>query len=101
MSKQHLRSGVIFLVLALFPTSGWSQSLRGSLSGIVKDPSGATVPNVALTLKNVSTSFQSTASTAGDGLFSFPNLPAGNYELKAGSHRGRYRCYSVFQRYPW
>ena len=45
MSKQHLRSGVIFLVLALFPTSGWSQSLRGSLSGIVKDPSGATVPH--------------------------------------------------------
>lgn len=85
MCNKHLRRWVVLVVLALLPAAGWSQSLRGSLSGIVKDPSGATVPNVKLTLTNVDTDFQAAVSTAADGLFSFPNLPAGNYELKAAA----------------
>ncbi len=85
MSVKHPRIWVTFSMLCLFPAAIWAQSLRGSLSGVVKDPSGATVPNVRLTLKNVDTDFQSSATTAADGLFSFPNLPAGNYELKAAA----------------
>lgn len=85
MSVKLPRIWVTFLVLALLPVASWAQSLRGSLSGIVKDPSGASVPNVTLTLRNVDTDFVSNVTTTPDGLFSFPNLPAGNYELKANA----------------
>jgi len=83
MSVKYFKVSALVLVLALMTVAGWAQSLRGSLSGTVADPSGAMMPNVSLTLTNIDTGFTATATTGPDGLYSFPNLQAGNYELKA------------------
>lgn len=83
MSVKYFKVSALVLVLALMTVAGWAQSLRGSLSGTVADPSGAMMPNVGLTLTNIDTGFTATATTGPDGLYSFPNLQAGNYELKA------------------
>src|SRR4030095_4315503 len=83
MSMQLLRSGVVLLVLAFLSTSGWGQSFNASISGTVTDQTGATVPDVDLTLRAVSTGAVAKATTGQDGLFAFPTLPRGSYALKA------------------
>ena len=85
MAMQHLRSGVVLLVLALLSTSGWGQSFNASISGTVTDPTGASVPDVDLTLTAVATGAVAKATTGPDGLFAFPNLQRGAYELKAAA----------------
>ena len=63
----------------------------GSVDGIVKDPSGALLTGVKITLKNVDTEIvRSTVSTE-EGYFFFPLVPPGNYEVeaeKAGFKKG-------------
>ena len=53
----------------------------GSISGTVKDPSGAVLPGVALTLKNTSLGTPYKTTSDANGYYSFPNLPVGAYDL--------------------
>jgi hypothetical protein len=69
---------LVFLLLA--SQSLWAAT-GGSISGVVADPSGAVVPEAKLRL--VDTAQQTTYQTVSDkqGLYSFPNLPVGHYDL--------------------
>jgi len=69
----------------LLPTLGWAQSMNASIGGTVMDPTGAAVPNVQLSLTAVATGAVSRTTSGPDGLYSFPNLPPGVYELKASA----------------
>jgi hypothetical protein len=57
----------------------------GSISGTVKDASGAVVPSVKLLLTSTGTNAQVTATTNPSGEFQFLNLPPTTYELVAES----------------
>jgi Carboxypeptidase regulatory-like domain/TonB-dependent Receptor Plug Domain len=57
----------------------WGQGLTGTISGIVKDPTGAVVPNAAVTAKNAGTNAEATARTDAEGYYRIANLPPGNY----------------------
>ena len=56
------------------------QSLS-SLSGAVTDPSGAVVPNAALTLLNAANGAKRAATSDSAGNYSFPQLTPGTYTL--------------------
>ena len=56
---------------------------QGSIEGIVTDRSGAVVTGVELKARNQDTSATVTANTNEDGLFRFPVLALGMYELTA------------------
>ena len=56
---------------------------EGSIEGIVTDPSGAVIPGVALRVTNLSTLATFSTTTNELGLFRFPVLPVGSYELVA------------------
>ena len=71
--------------LLLVPTGLQAQSFNSSLSGTVSDPTAAVVPGATLTLTAVGTGKVSTVKTGSDGLYSFTNLQAGNYELKVSA----------------
>lgn len=71
------------LFLCLTATVGWSQGTRASISGAVQDPSGAAIPGAQLSLRSLSTTAVVKTTTSSDGLFGFPNLVAGVYELSA------------------
>src|SRR5438034_572011 len=71
------------VLIALLPASNWAQSLNATLTGTVTDPSGAVIAGVELTLTSVATGTVRQSTTDAAGLYSFPNLLPGIYELKA------------------
>ncbi|MFN7651176.1 MAG: carboxypeptidase regulatory-like domain-containing protein [Acidobacteriota bacterium] len=72
------------LVLAcLLLTASLSAQTFGSLTGDVKDASGAVVAGAAITVRNTSTNGVRNATTNEDGVYSIPALVPGLYEVKA------------------
>ncbi len=78
------RSSLWFLtlVLALSEVFCWSPQLfgqaavSGTVSGTVKDSSGAVIPGADVTLTEIATGTAKTTKTDSSGNFSFPNLAA-------------------------
>src|SRR5712692_4099834 len=58
-------------------------SPAGSLTGFAKDPSGAFVPGVKITLTSTATNARLTATTDDSGAYQFPQLPPATYSLAA------------------
>ena len=56
------------VLAAILPVAGWSQSFNATISGSVSDPSGASVPDVELTLTAVATGAVAAVVAEGDGL---------------------------------
>ncbi|HEX8284080.1 MAG TPA: carboxypeptidase-like regulatory domain-containing protein [Pyrinomonadaceae bacterium] len=56
-----------------------------SLKGVVLDPNGAFVANVSVTLTDAKTKRKFTAVTSSEGAFELAALPAGVYQVEAGS----------------
>ncbi len=59
------------------------QSSSGTLTGRITDPSQASLPNVALKLKQAQTGVVLTATTTTSGEYTFPLLASGTYQLEA------------------
>jgi hypothetical protein len=53
----------------------------GSISGILKDPSGGVIPGARLTLTNTALKAEFKAASDAQGFYSFPALPVGHYDL--------------------
>src|ERR1700678_759955 len=58
-----------------------AQSDRGSVSGIVTDPSGAEITGAKVTVTNTAMGTQNTTVTTGVGQYTVPELPAGTYAV--------------------
>ncbi|MGB8989561.1 MAG: TonB-dependent receptor, partial [Candidatus Sulfotelmatobacter sp.] len=54
---------------------------NGSLSGTLRDPSGAVVPGATVQLINIALRSQFKTTSDGRGFYVFPALPVGRYEL--------------------
>lgn len=84
MTVQRLRSSALFMALLLCPAATHAQSVNGAITGVVKDPSGAVLVNVALTLRNIATDQTVAASVSGDsGEYAFRNIPPAKYAVDA------------------
>jgi hypothetical protein len=57
----------------------------GRICGTVADPSGAVIPGAAFTLINTVQETVYRAASDGQGLYTFPDLPVGRYELTASA----------------
>ncbi len=68
---------LLLFIFAVVP----AQEFRGSIKGKVTDPNGAVVPGATVTIKNVETNVQGSATTNDDGSFDFPLLLPGKYTL--------------------
>jgi len=55
----------------------------GTISGEVKDSTGAIVPGVTVTVINKDTNATRTTSSNAVGLYEFPALPPGPYSVKS------------------
>ena len=73
-----------FFAVALFLLAaiGNAQiSGTGSIQGTVADSTGASVPNALVTITNTATQVKRTINSGRDGLFSFPNIDIGTYDM--------------------
>jgi hypothetical protein len=79
-----IRRSLIRLVLvALAVTAALTgQSFYGTVSGTVRDPSGAVLPSGTAVLINEATNDQRTQTTSSAGTFTFALVPPGSYRLE-------------------
>src|SRR5438046_2013925 len=66
-------------LLALASTA--DAQVGGSLTGTVKDSTGAVVPGVSVTAANPALGTEFNVLTDGQGLYAFPKLPVGRYDV--------------------
>ncbi len=74
----------VLVVSLLTPLGASAQTVNGAIIGVVKDTSGAIVPDVAVTLRNVARDeMVGTTVTDAEGNYAFRNLPPATYEVQA------------------
>ena len=86
------KRGYLFFVTAVLGgLSGTNlllgQTGNGSVVGRITDPSGATIAGAEVTLKDVGTSVTRKTTTNDAGLYTFPTVPSGTYDLTV-THSG-------------
>ena len=62
-----------------------AQVVGATLTGTVTDSSGAVIPNVQVSINDISTNVVRTVSTNAAGLYIAPNLQPGSYEVKVAA----------------
>jgi hypothetical protein len=72
--------GSTFALLACLPLA-LCQSVTGSITGQVADPTGAVVSGAHVTAHNLETGVDTSATTNSTGLFRIDSLPIGNYQV--------------------
>jgi hypothetical protein len=77
-----VKFAIITLALFLFfglPVN--AQEAGGSIGGTVTGESGAAMPNVSVSVKEVGTGLSRAATTNAAGVYNVPDLPPGNFEM--------------------
>jgi hypothetical protein len=75
------RSVFILTILILSLTEAFGQGLTGTVSGVVKDPTGSAVPGASVTLTNVRTGGTREIQSDANGAFVFTQLLPGTFRL--------------------
>jgi hypothetical protein len=71
-----------FFLFFLLVHSIAAQSPTGTVSGIVTDPTGATIADADVLVVNDATRVQFSAKSNGEGIYVVPNLPPGSYRIQ-------------------
>lgn len=71
----------LFLLLVL-TTFAFGQAESGQISGTVTDPSGAVLPGITVTVKNVDRGLTRASTTTPNGSYIVTGLPPGNYDVE-------------------
>ena len=85
ISRKLLPNKATLLTVLCFVTLSFTslaQSTFGTITGTVTDPSGAVLPNAAVTLTNKSTQAIRTVTTNGEGTYLAINLDPGIYRIE-------------------
>ena len=72
---------VVTVLLTIGMPTNLLAAANGSLSGTVKDSTGAVISGATVTLVNSALRSQFTAITNAAGFYSLPALPVGHYDL--------------------
>jgi hypothetical protein len=73
----------LILASAWLAVDARAQRIKSTLSGVVTDPSGGSIPGAEVVLTNEGTNASATFVTTDTGAFTFPFLDPGTYTLKA------------------
>ncbi|MBV8672168.1 MAG: carboxypeptidase regulatory-like domain-containing protein [Acidobacteriaceae bacterium] len=81
MKHKGYRIPLLSLILVLACVAGYAQS-NSTITGTVVDKQAAAVAGAELTLTNPATGVSVTTTSNGSGVFTFPGLNVGTYDLK-------------------
>jgi Carboxypeptidase regulatory-like domain/TonB dependent receptor len=84
--RMRSKASLLLSLSAVLLGTVWA-GVGGSISGTVKDSSGAAIAQASVTLANAGTGAQQSITADGHGNYTFPVLPVGNYVLEI-SHPG-------------
>src|SRR3977135_2191254 len=73
---------VIWAISLLGTSQGYAQVSGATLTGTVKDSSGAFIPSAQVAITDVATGVTRGVSPGSSGLYTAPNLLPGNYEIR-------------------
>ena len=79
LNCRHL--SLMFIALCCVAVTGFAQSDRGSITGIVTDSTGAGITGAKVTVTNNARGTQNSTVTTGAGNYSIPELAAGEYSV--------------------
>src|SRR6266446_2189283 len=79
MSKRSFLCVLCMVVLSVLPAVAQTQA---GISGVIHDPSGAGIPGVTVTVTNPATNFVRSAISNEAGVYNFPVLQPGRYNIK-------------------
>jgi Carboxypeptidase regulatory-like domain len=74
--------GIALMIAGSLSRPAFAQAPVGTISGVVADESGAVIPNATVKIRNKATDAERDLTSAADGSFSAPALPAGIYEVR-------------------
>ena len=97
MSKYFKCISVVLSVVFCFSAITFGQETTGGISGTVKDPNGAVVPNATVTVKSTGTTagFSRTLTSNEEGYFQVSNVLPGTYTVTAVGSGFKERTTSV------
>lgn len=87
MNKNLIVKTILVACLSMLIGAGQiiAQAGTGGIAVTVTDAAGAAVPNATVTLINNATNQTQTATTSGDGLYTFVTLQPGSYKVKTAA----------------
>src|SRR5262249_51706470 len=84
-TRMSLRRALLCLAIFIMSAiTAIGQLTTGTITGTVRDQSGAAIPGANITLKNTDTGLSRSTLTNETGKYEALSLPAGNYEVSAG-----------------
>jgi hypothetical protein len=83
--KLLFKTAWLLMTVALVIAPVWGQVNTGTISGTVRDASGAAVAGATVTVRNTATSAERTATSGDSGQYTIPGLAPGIYDLTVTS----------------
>src|SRR5437867_8242584 len=82
MKRPSLRTTMLLMLFSCAtPAALMAQASTGSMSGTVTDPNGAAVPAAKVIASSAASGIKVETLTSDAGLYVFPRLPVGVYEI--------------------
>jgi len=79
--KLALRLAAVMLAVHM-SAAALNAAVTGSISGSITDPTGSVIPGVTVIVTNTAQNVQTKTTTDAKGVYTFPSLPVGRYDLK-------------------
>ena len=76
---------MLLCVAGLSASSAMAQQATANVTGVVKDQSGAAIPNAQVELISVSTAVVRKTTTNTDGIYNFPSVVPGSYSMQVSA----------------
>jgi len=83
--NQHWYLTALLILLSLQFQPAQAQQANATINGVVKDPTGAAIPNAQVELINSATGVVRTTSTNSSGGYAFPSVVPGLYSMQASA----------------
>jgi hypothetical protein len=75
-------TATILLCMLVAPQRSWAQVASGTITGTVRDNSGASIPNATVTVRENETSLVRSATSSHSGDYNITDLPIGTYTVE-------------------